>query len=197
MKILMMLFVLAAVVVSACSAPGRSNSSPASTPTATADPPTDPYAIPAVITPSYVDTVFAALNHVNGDAVRSLIAAGQLSDFVRQRLRAIYNDPLFAVELKVFNAGLTLDRSNLRNPIGDRSTIVNTLVSASPTCIFVETSTNLSAVEIHSTGSAVSEYWELQHTQPGADPDRLNPTPWSFALNDAFETKNTMTNQCT
>jgi hypothetical protein len=146
----------------------------------------NPDVIPPVITASYVDSVFAVLNHIDGNAARSLVASHQLTPEALADLRAIYNDPLYRVEVLVAEQGLA-DLSNVKVPPGDRVTIVNTIKSATRSCIFVETTSSLAAVELHPTGRAVAEYWELQPKQPGEDPGNLNPTPWALSFNQDYE----------
>ncbi len=58
------------LVVPACSSPSHAaDPSRASTPPSSTIP-ADPYAIPSVITVTYVNSVLKALNHVNGNAER-------------------------------------------------------------------------------------------------------------------------------
>src|ERR1700757_4349359 len=94
----------AALFVAACSS-GSHQASPSTTPpapsTSAAGQTTvpNPDVIPPVITVAYVNAVFKALNHINGDAVRSLVASRQVTPTVETYLRAIYNDPLYTEEL--------------------------------------------------------------------------------------------------
>ena len=120
----------------------------------------------------------------------------QFTSNVRSTLRAIYNDPLYEVEVRVFEQSLSTQFSNVRRPPGDRVTVVMHLLTASPKCIFVSTRSDLSAVEVTPTQTAASEYWELQPKQPGADPTRVNPTPWALSFNEAFITPTTIPTKC-
>jgi hypothetical protein len=156
----------------------------------------NPDVIPPVITPAYVNAVFAVLNHLNGNAARLMVDNDQLTSNVRSTLRAIYNDPLFEVEVRVFEQSVSTQFSNVRRPPGDRMTIVMHLLTASPKCIFVSTHSDLSAVQDTPTRAAASEYWELQPKQPGADPTRLNPTPWALSFNQAFITPTNISTKC-
>ncbi len=173
-------------------------SSPASTiPAVTASPNgVNPDVIPAVITIPYVDAVFKVLNHINGDAVRTVIGAGSLTPSALADIKAIYAPPLLTVELKVFAVGLTQDRSNLRSPIGDRITTVRRLIYASNSCVFVETRTQLTNVEISPTAAPASEYWELVTKTSLQDPGHLNPTPWSLDYNVDYLVPTNMANIC-
>lgn len=186
----------ALVLLAGCSGPNRQASAP-TTPAGgrTARSP-NPDVIPAVITPAYVDAVFAVLNHINGNAVRSMLAANAVTPTVQRDLRAIYSPPLYAVELRVFQTGLAEGRSNLRQPVGDRRTTVRAILSATAQCIFVETSSDLSEVELRPTASPASEYWQLERKVATQDPNGINPTPWSLKFNQDYETPTTVPNPC-
>lgn len=187
---------VAVLALAACST-GTHQAAPATTtPAPPTSAPLDPSVIPPVITVPYVNAVFAVLNHINGDAARSLIASRRLTPTVIADLRAIYGDPLYAVEIRVADEALTTDFANVRMPPGDRRTLVTRVISASARCVFVETRSDLSAVEIVPTRSAASEYWDLRPKQAGSDPRKINPTPWALAFNEAFLTPTTVTDQC-
>jgi hypothetical protein len=156
----------------------------------------NPDVIPNVITAGYVNAVFAVLNHINGNAARVLVTSRRITSDVRSTLRAIYNDPLFSIELRVFQQSVSTDFTNVRRPPGDRVTVVLRVLSATHDCILVSTRSNLSAVQVHPTGTAASEYWQLRPKQPGADPDRVNPTPWGLSLNQAFLTPTSPSSDC-
>jgi hypothetical protein len=189
------------LAVAACSSGSHRSSPPTTVPvTSTSAVPVaggpNPDVVPPVITVAYVNAVFAALNHINGNAARLLVDDGQFTNNVRSILRAIYNDPLYEVEVRVFEQSLTNQLSNVRRPPGDRVTVVMHLLTASPKCIFVSTHSDLSAVQVTPTRAAASEYWELQPKQPGADPTRVNPTPWALSFNQAFITPTRIPTKC-
>lgn len=148
----------------------------------------NPDVIPAVITPAYVDAVFRVLNHINGNAVRSLLGAGRVTATVTTDLRAIYSGSLYGQELKIANESLRGDLSNVRRPPGDISTTVLDLLSSSPTCIFVKTRSTFQAVLLKPSPPAASEYFRLSAKQSTDDPDDLNPTPWSLSFNASYQT---------
>lgn len=200
----------AMLLCAACSSAGRSSAPSASTSaasgtvTTTSLPATttslpggiNPDAIPRVITIPYVDAVFRVLNHINGNAARSLVESGTISSSVVADLKSIYGPLLLPVELRVFSTGLTQDTSNLRHPMGDRVTLVRRIISSSVSCIFVETVTNLTAVELHPTAEPADEYWELTLKQRGQDPQRINSTPWVAAYNVDYLVPTKMASLC-
>ena len=90
------------LAVAACSSGSHRSSPPTTVPvTSTSAVPVaggpNPDVVPPVITVAYVNAVFAALNHINGNAARLLVDDGQFTNNVRSILRAIYNDPLYEV----------------------------------------------------------------------------------------------------
>jgi hypothetical protein len=180
---------------------GCSNGMHDAAPTTTRPPPTtvaapNPDAIPPVITVAYVNAVFAILNHVNGDAVRDLVAYGSVTPEVKSYLRATYNDPLYAKEVAITQQSVSDGFQNVRNPPGDRVTTVDRIIYGSTSCIFVSSETTYGAVLLHATPPATSEYWKLERKQTGIDPRHLNPTPWALSFNASYTHKTTVPNQC-
>lgn len=182
------------VLLVGCSAPSHHSSDPPSSVSPTSGP--NPDVVPTVITPAYVNAVFAVLNHINGNAVRAALAANAVTPTVEQDLRAIYSPPLLSAEQQVFESGLTQDRLNLRSAPGDRQTRVRRILSAGSSCIFVLTSSDLSAVELRPSASPASEYWELKTKSASDDPAGLNPTPWTLSFNQDYETPTSISDPC-
>jgi hypothetical protein len=190
------------LAVCACAGPARHASSPdPPSPARQAAPasparPADPYAIPVVITPAYVDKVFAALNHVDGDASRMLVARRAVTLGVTTILRSIYNDPLFSEQVKIRSQSVQAPIPGLRHPLGDIRTSVVQLISSSPTCIFARTTSDYAGVLVDPGPPAGSEYFKLTRTQVGANAGHLNPTPWSLTFNAAFLKPTPVPDQC-
>lgn len=186
---------VALVVMSAgCSSAHHRAATPVTAPPTTAPGP-DPYVIPAVITPAYVDAVFKVLENIAGDVSRQLVAQDAVTPGVLADLRAIFNDPLYATEVSAIHDVLA-NIQDLRHPPGNVVTVVTRLISASPTCIFASTKSNGSAVTVSSGPAIASEYWELRPKQPDDDPSHINPTPWAFSFNAEYLTPTVVPNQC-
>jgi len=186
----------AMLAVAACSSGAHQASPPTTSPPPSTTAPVNPDVIPPVITVAYVNAVLSVLFHIYGNATRELVATHQVSTNVRIDFRSIYNDPIYASELQVARDSLKGAIDNIRPKPGDGVVQVRELLSASPTCIFIETSTDLSAVLIHQTPAAASEYYELMPKQSGIDPRRLNPTPWAISFNAAYLTPISIENRC-
>jgi hypothetical protein len=156
----------------------------------------NPDVVPPVITVAYVNAVLVALNHVYGNATRALRSSHAITPQVMRDLRSIFNDPLYNQQIQAAGVSLHGAIDNVRPNAGDGTTVVTHLISASPRCIFIETSTDLSRVLVHLTPQAASEYYELAPKNSKNDGSRLNPTPWAFAYNSAFLTPTNVKNQC-
>jgi hypothetical protein len=156
----------------------------------------NPDVIPAVITVAYVNAVFRVLNHVYGNATRSLVAAKAVTPAVTADLRAIFNDPLYAKELQIAAQSVTSSLANVKKPPGDIATTVVELISASPTCIFVSTSADYGAVLKNPGKPPASAYWGLRRKSPSDDPGHVNPTAWALFFNAVYLTPTSISNQC-
>ena len=157
----------------------------------------NPAVVPAVITPAYVDSVFVALNHVAGNATRALVASHLVSSQVVADLRAIFNDPLFQDQLTSARAALTTGGlSNVVQDPGDSVTSVKQVVSATPSCVFVQVWTDFSAVDVHPPSSPAVDYVELRLKPARDDPAHLNDTPWAISAEQVSTTPATVSSTC-
>lgn len=156
----------------------------------------NPDVVPAVITPAYVNAVFAVLNHINGNAVRAALAANAITPAVSNDLRAIFGDPLYSEELKIVDETLAGETTNFRKPPGDIKTTVKSLISASRGCVFVATTSDFSSVVQRPGPLAGAEYWVLRPKPTGIDPLHLNPTPWAMSFNATYATPTSIPDQC-
>lgn len=144
------------------------------------------YAIPddpAEIDAAYLDRVLAALFHVFGDAQRKKVATGQVMPADLLPLRAISNDPDFETRARLFATTPVGNRRDYREPIGDRRVTVTRVISARPDCVVVEVSFDFSPILVDPPPPTTA-YLTLRPTQPGADPDDVNRTPWSISNED-------------
>jgi hypothetical protein len=191
----------AAIVMAACSS-GSNRASPSTTSPAPSTAPVgqttvaNPGVIPSVITVAYVNAVLIALNHIYGNATRTLRSSHAITPEVMRDLRSIFNDPLYDQQIQAAKISLQGAIDNVRPNAGDGTTVVTHLISASPACIFVETSTDLSRVLVHPTPRAASEYYELAPKDSQNNTSTLNPTPWAFAYNSAFLTPTNVKDPC-
>jgi hypothetical protein len=180
--------VILAFGLTACSSQSRHTAArlDSASPTSVTSTTIDPTVVPAVITIDYLNAVLAQLNAVQGDAVRTMVNTDQIPSAVTDRLRAIYNDPLFSRQLRVVSEEMVAGFSNVKKPPGDRTMLVKRVMSVSATCLWIETHTDFSAVTITPRDTAASEYLGLRIKQAGIDPSRINPTPWAFDFSATF-----------
>jgi hypothetical protein len=156
----------------------------------------DTSVVPPSIDTAYADAVLADLNHVYGNAVRLLKATHTLPPSAVADLRAIYNDPLYNTELRLFSEALYVDFDTGRDHPGDPVSTVRRLITGTPTCIFVEVVTSLAAVVKTNESPAASEYEMLQPKQAGTDPAGLNTTPWAFSYDTTYKQPTTVASLC-
>ncbi|HSH61493.1 MAG TPA: hypothetical protein VK988_17985 [Acidimicrobiales bacterium] len=184
--------VLVAALALAAGCNGKAGGGPAATipPSSTStSAPSDPYAVPAVIDEAYVNRVLAALDQVEGDVVRSLVAnrVPQVDDTAR--LRAIYNDPQYQLEVDGLLRQAQRGVMAFKTPPGNRKTTVSRVITARPDCILVETSTDYSDVVLAPAPAGANEgvfLVTLRPTQPSADPHSLNVTPYSVSNSEVL-----------
>ena len=171
-------------------APATSTSTSTTASPAVVDP------VPPVITVAYVNSVLAQLDAVYSDALRTTLTTKTVSPSVETMLRAIYADPLYATELRVFHDQLQHIPQDLRTPMGDRITTVAQLISATRSCIFISTHTDFSELVVHPAAPFGSEYYSLVSKIPGDDPNHLNSTPWMFGYNSTSLKPETVPDAC-
>jgi hypothetical protein len=148
----------------------------------------NPDLIPAVITPAYVDAVFKALDHIYGNVVRLMVNTSNIPPEATADLRAIFADPQFATELKIFSLELDQKPGDLRDPPGDEITTVEKLLDVSRSCIYLRTTTNYAPVLKDPATSDGSEYYALIPKPDTIDPENLNATAWAIFYNESFQT---------
>ena len=170
------------LLLAACS-PGEPKAQPQGATVPTAAPTTtttNPYAVPPVIDAAYVNRVLAGLDAVFGDAFRLMVSTRTVSTESLDRLKAVYGDgDLLNLQLKVVQDNLLFDRAKIPANPGDKRTWIDTLISASATCIFASVDRDYSAV----TGVASPfrrEWIALRPLATASDPNRYNSTGWAY-----------------
>ena len=154
----------------------------ATTPTTAAD----PYAVPATIDAAYLNKVFAALEHVDGDATRAVVANQDFVPDAAKRLRAIYAEEEFQNQVRLWVDLVNKGLAGFKSPPGDRRTAIVDVHTATPQCVFVAVRRDYSGV-IGSVGAGRTNYVALRPLDLARDPSDLNPTPWAIAW-DGYNT---------
>ncbi len=177
---------MALALVGACSSSGSNETADTTVPTAPPETTTtaagDPFAIPDVIDEAYVNRVLAALDQIDGDAVRDVVARGTITFESNARVRAIYNDPEYGQQAEGLRDLLAGDSARFKAPPGNRKTTVLRLMHANAECIFAAVKVDFSQVVVSPPSTAPDEFQALvlERTQLAADPEGLNPTGWSI-----------------
>jgi hypothetical protein len=170
--------VVAALMVGACNggADGRSDDTlpPTSETTVTTAP---DYTVPAVIDVAYVDKVMAALDHVYGDAIRTLARERKITQDFLDRLAAIYGNRFFRLAQDSWSRELVDGLSGLRPVPGDPRTTIATLTTATRDCIVAPVVRDFSQVR---TAPAPTPQ-RFVGLIPDVEKTPLNPTGWVLA----------------
>lgn len=147
--------------------------------TAPAPPAPDVTKVPAVIDAAYVNAVLAALDEVDGQATRLIVAARKLEPEAGRRLQAIYSVEQLQLEVERRLTGLAQDpelKGILPNP-GNQRTTVERIIAATPTCLWLAVRRDYSKVNVDPSADR-TEYVGLQPLDPRNNPGNANPTPW-------------------
>ena len=142
--------------------------------------------IPAVIDEPYLNGVLESLNRVYGDITRKRLATGRVEPEDLVPLRAIYNEPEFTIQADVLVKTPALPPEEVRQPPGDRRMTVKRIVAAKKDCVALVVDYDFSALRTNPP-PVKDWYVVLRPTNVNADPDNLNPTPWSFAAESSTE----------
>lgn len=135
--------------------------------------------VPPVITVAYVDAVFAKLDAVAGDALRSSKAADRVTQQAVRNLYAVFDESIVGPQLK--GLGLTVQShfANIRPNPGNESTNVVRLLHRSASCIFATVRTNFAQVTDKSPRPPVVQYEGLRRAT-ALNRREGDPTPWEI-----------------
>ena len=174
--------VMASLVVAGCRAseglpPEATVPTAPSTSSTTA--PIDVSVIPPVINEPYLNAVLAALDEVDGEAGRIIVAEKRFTPEAADLLNAIYSDERFQVQAQVILSALSEDPalSSVKPNPGARTTSVERIISASPTCVWMAVKRDHSASSVHPLQPR-TEFIALRPLDQSNDPQDHNRTAW-------------------
>ncbi|MBV9665787.1 MAG: hypothetical protein JOZ37_17610 [Actinobacteria bacterium] len=147
---------------------------PATAPTTV---PTDPYAVPPTIDAAYLNKVIQALDHVDGDATRLIVARRQLVPEAARRLSSIYSAEEFTAQTNLWLDLLDKGLPGAQASPGDVVTTITRVIAAGRSCAFVEVRRDYSKVATNGP-TAGTDYLVLAPLDRKRDPNAFNPTPW-------------------
>ena len=159
---------------------------PTASSTSSTTAPIDVSVIPPVIDEPYLTAVLAALDEVEGEATRMIVAAKNVTPAAADHLNAIYGDKEFSLQVDAWYAGFADDPElkGMRPSPGDRRTTIERIIAASPTCVWLAVMRDYSAAEFDPGPDRV-EYVMLQPLDRTNDLRGVNPTAWMMTL-DGF-----------
>jgi hypothetical protein len=148
--------------------------------------PIDVSVIPPVIDEPYLTAVLAALDEVDSEATRMIVAAKNLTPAAADYLNAIYSDEEFTRQVDRWYDSFAedLQLGGIRPSPGNRVTTVERIIAASPSCVWLAVRRDYSAVNFDA-GIDVVEYVALQPLDRSNDPRSLNRTAWMITT-DGF-----------
>ena len=173
----------------ACSDGGTSTADPTvptAAPSTTAPATPDVSVIPATIDEPYLNAVLAALDEIDGQATRIIKSTKSFAKEAAGLLRAIYSTEAFDNESEVWFIALARspDLDGIRPNPGNRRTVVERIIAASPSCTWLAVRRDRSAVNTDPNPDRI-EYIALVPKEPAIDPAGSNPTPWMISA-DGF-----------
>lgn len=196
---------IVAVLVSALAFVGctRSDGAPpeATVPTApstsSTTAPIDVSVIPPVINEPYLTAVLAALDEVDSEATRMIVAAKNLTPAAADYLNAIYSDEEFTRQTDVWYSSLArdLDLKGIRPSPGNRLTTIERIIAASPTCVWLAVRRDYSKVNFD-PGTDRVEYVALEPLDRSNDPRGVNRTTWMITTDGYRQDGTEPSNPC-
>jgi hypothetical protein len=161
-------------VLAACSDASSDSRSGATVPRATTT--TDPYAVPATIDIPYLNRVFLALDHIDGDARRMILAAKRITPQAADLLHSIVTDAEFKVQADIWNDFIDQGAPGMRADPGDRKTTVLRVIRAGASCVALDVQRNYNAIRVEPKDPSATK---VSLVRRAAVPP--NPTPWAIA----------------
>jgi len=171
-----------------------------SIPEATAAPSTtnpDPYAIPPVIDEAYINRVLAALDAAYGDAIRSSIREGAMTEESLQILDAIYTGESLRERVNLLQGDAEKGFRDYRTNPGSVETTVARMISSTPDCSFMNVRRNYQGVATNPPPPDTDQYVGLRKRRSEDGGDGHNPTPWIIVYDGFLESGSQPPNPCT
>lgn len=182
----------------------RSSDPFATTPTSpTTTPPTaaplgaDPFAVPAdagAITPEYVETVLNELAELDGDALRSALAAGSITTEARALLEAVYAPIEVQTQIEILVEDAFAGFPGIVPEPGDRRYRVDELLVTTVECIGATGTIDFGAVAPEVT-APIPVNIELRRDEERRLDD-LNPTVWQVGRTEVLSDSEPVVQLC-
>ncbi len=155
----------------------------------------DQYAVPPTIDAAYLNKVFAALEHVDGDATRLIFESNTLPLEAAKRLRSIYGEEEFQQQVDLWlDLIIKKELSRSKPNPGDRVTSVRQVIRGTQECVYVAVARDYS--QIVGNPAPTAEYVGLRPADGARDPFELNPTPWMIFFDGSNRDGSAPPNPC-
>lgn len=141
--------------------------------------PIDVSIVPPVIDVPYLDAVLAALDEVDGEAGRMIVAEKRFTPEAAVLLNSIYSDDRFQVQAEAILSALAQDPtlSSVKPDPGPRRSKVERIITASPSCVWLAVLRDHAASSVNPAPPR-TEFVALRPLDHSNDPERHNPTAW-------------------
>lgn len=154
--------------------PATSTASASATPA----PSPEDYTVPAVIDEAYVQRVLTALYDLESEAVRQMVASGEVTSETESLIRATVRVELAERDLDAYRQGAAEGFPGVFRPPGNQEVLLQEVVTAKPDCVFARTSRDFTDVLADPGSQAGTTYVQLLLKDSAQDPANSNPTPW-------------------
>ncbi|HZN16428.1 MAG TPA: hypothetical protein VFB78_19340 [Acidimicrobiales bacterium] len=132
--------------------------------------------MPATIDIPYLNRVFLALEKINGDATRLIVANRRITPEAANLLHSILTDDAFHDATEVWNEQIDGGLAGFRADPGDRKIAVTKVLAVRVDCVAVEVSNDYNAVRREPIAPSAGKI--SLASRPRAAP---NPTSWVIA----------------
>lgn len=153
--------------------------------------------IPQSIDEAYLNAVLAALDEVDGEATRIIVATKRFPPEAANLLNAIYSDERFQVQADAWFEALGEDPElgSIKAEPGNRRTEVQRIITASHSCVWMAVERDHSASSVTQSPPR-TEYIALRPLDESNDRAGQNPTAWMITADGFNEDGSEPGNQC-
>ena len=153
--------------------------------------------IPQSIDEAYLTAVLAAIDEVDSEATRLIVAAKNLTPAAAEYLNAIYSDEEFTNQTELWYASFAedLQLGGIRASPGNRKTTIERVIDASPICVWLAVRRDYSEVNLD-PGPEDTEYVALRPLDRSNDPRGLNRTAWMITDDGMLADRSEPENPC-
>ncbi|MST31469.1 hypothetical protein GHK86_01810 [Acidimicrobiaceae bacterium USS-CC1] len=151
--------------------------------------------VPPVITVAYVDAVFAKLDAVYGNALRSMAASRLVTQGAIGDVYAIFTQRLAPTAIQALGSLKASNFRNLRADPGDQHTHVDKLLFASNRCIFARVTVDYSGVDVHAPPPPFAQYEALTSREP-INVREGDPTAWAIFYDNVLLKRQDVRDPC-